>query len=87
MLTLNILAKTKPAEALCASCAHAVTQKGFKGEALTSCGFGGTLRELAFEVSECSVYFNKRIRAPEKPIGYIKPGKPAKHKVTIIKVC
>lgn len=86
MLTFNILGKEKTATVLCSSCVHEVTQKGFKGEKLTFCGFGGGLRELKFEVSECSVFVDKCIPTPDKPIGFIKPGEPAKPKVTVIKI-
>jgi hypothetical protein len=86
MLTLNILADTKSREALCTSCVHGVTNKGFKGEVLTFCNYGSELRELKFEVCECTVYSDKRIPKPEKPIGYITPGETARPKLTVIKV-
>jgi hypothetical protein len=86
MLTLNILANEKRREALCVSCAHEVTNKGFKGEVLTFCGYGGGLRELKFQVCECTVYTDKRIPRPEKPIGFVKPGEKARPRLTIIKI-
>ena len=86
MLTLNILANVKSREALCTSCVYEVTNKGFKGEGLTFCSYGGGLRELKFGVCECTVYTDKRIPKPEKPIGFIKPGEPARPKLTVIKI-
>jgi len=86
MLTLNILRNKRSVEGLCASCLHEVTQKGFNGEKLTFCGYGGALRKLRFKVSECTVYFDKRVAPREKPIGYIKPEDAVKPKVTIIKI-
>jgi hypothetical protein len=86
MLTLNILANTKGREALCSSCVYEVTQKGFQGEKLTSCNYGGDLRELKFEVCECSVYVDSRVPKPEKVIGFIKPGETARPRITVIKI-
>jgi hypothetical protein len=86
MLTLNILANSKGREVLCASCVHEVINKGFKGQVLTFCGYGGGLRELKFEVCECTVYFDKRTPKPEKPIGFVKPGENARPRLTIIKI-
>jgi hypothetical protein len=86
MLTLNILANTKSREALCTSCVYEVTNKGFEGKVLTFCSYGGGLRELKFGVCECSVYTDKRIPKPVKPIGYITPGETDKPRLTVIKV-
>jgi hypothetical protein len=86
MLTLNILANAKSREALCTSCVHEVTNKGFKGEVLTFCSYGGGLRELKFGVCECTVYADKRIPKPEKRIGFVKPGETARPRLTIIKI-
>ena len=86
MLTLNILANTKSREALCASCVYEVTQKGYKGEKLTFCNYGGELRELKFEVCECSVYSDSRVSKPAKPIGFIQPGEATSPKITVIKI-
>jgi len=86
MLTLNILANAKSREALCTSCVYQVTNKGFKGEELTFCSYGGGLRELKFGVCECSVYTDKRIPKPEKPIGFVKPGETARPRMTVIKI-
>jgi hypothetical protein len=83
---LNILGKVKTGEVLCASCVHEVTQKGFKGEKLTFCGYGGGLRELKFEVCECTAYRDKSVPEPEKPIGFIKPGEKARPRLTVIKI-
>ncbi len=62
MLTLNILGTPKRREALCPTCTYAVVQKGFSGEELTCCNLGGALRELAFAVSECTAYVDRRVR-------------------------
>jgi len=86
MLTLNILANNKSREALCTMCVHEVTHKGFKGEKLTFCNYGGALRELQFEVCECTLYTDKRIPKPEKPIGFVKPGETARPRMTVIKI-
>ena len=85
-MTLNILGKEQTGQVLCASCVHEVTQKGFKGEKLTFCGYGGGLRELKFEVCECTAYYDKSVPVPEKPIGFIKPGEKARPKLTVIKI-
>jgi len=86
MLTLNILAKEKSRKALCTSCTCEVTHKGYEGEKLTFCNYGGGLRKLEFEVCECSVYVDSRITKPEKVIGFIQPeGKP-KPNFTVIKI-
>ena len=86
MLTLNILANVKSREALCTSCVFEVTNKGFKGEGLTFCSYGGGLHELKFGVCECTVYTDKRIPKPEKPIGFVKPGETARPKLAVIKI-
>ena len=86
MLTLNILANIKSREALCTSCVYEVTQKGCNGEKLTSCNYGGELRELKFEVCECSVYVDRRVPKPEKTIGFVKPGGTSRPKITVIKI-
>ena len=86
MLTLNILANVKPREALCTSCVYEVTQKGYKGERLTFCNYGSGLRELKFEVRECTVYCDNRVSKPDKPIGFVKPGETARPNVTVIKI-
>ena len=85
-MTLNILANEKRREALCTSCVHVVTNKGFKGEVLTFCNYGSELRELKFEVCECTVYSDKNAPKVRKPIGYIADEETAKPKVTVIKV-
>jgi hypothetical protein len=86
MLTLNILANEKSHEALCTSCAYEVAQKGFEGEKLTFCNYGGGLRELKFGVCECTVYTDKRISKPEKTIGFVKPGETARPRLTVIRI-
>jgi hypothetical protein len=85
MLTLNILANVKSREALCTSCIYEVTQKGYKGEKLTFCNYG-TLRELKFEVCECTVYVDSRIPKREKVIGFVQPGETARPRITVIKI-
>ncbi len=86
MLTLNILGPSKRREALCPTCVYAVTQKGFKGEELTSCGYGGLLRELKWAVCECSVYADRRIIRPQAVAGFVKPAAHGKSKVTVIRI-
>jgi hypothetical protein len=87
MLTLNILANNKSREALCNSCAYAVTNKGFEGEVLTFCNYGSELRELKFEVCECTVYTDKNAPKARKSIGYIKPEEEeTKPRLTVIKI-
>jgi hypothetical protein len=86
MLTLNILGVAKRREALCPTCVYAVTQKGFKGEELTSCNFGGGLRELKFAVCECNAYVDFRVPKPERRVGFVNPDEPKKPRVTVIKI-
>ena len=86
MLTLNILGSAQRREPLCPSCVYAVTQKGFKGEELTSCGYGGVLRELKFAVGECTAYIDRRIPQPQRVAGFVAPAPPEKPKVTVIKI-
>jgi len=86
MLTLNILGTAKRREALCPTCAYAVVQKGFGGEKLTSCTLGGGLRELGFEVCECTAYTDRRIRKPARVAGFLRPESEAKPAVTVIKI-
>ncbi len=85
MLTLNILANVKRREALCSSCVYEVRQKGHEGEKLTFCSYG-EMRELKFEVCECSVYADSRIPKREKVIGFIKPEKTTRPNITVIKI-
>ena len=73
MLKLNIFGTSKHGEALCPTCAYAVTQRGFAGEQLTSCMLGGSLRELPFAVSECTAYAEKHAPQPERVAGFVKP--------------
>jgi hypothetical protein len=75
MLTLNIVGNSKRHDTLCSTCVYAVTQKGRDGEALTSCCFGGGLRELKFEVCECSVYMDSRIPKPQRVVGFVRPAR------------
>ena len=86
MLTLNILASVESGKALCTSCVYEVTQKGFEGEKATCCNYGGGLREMKFGVCECTVYTDKRVPKPVKPIGYITPGETARPALTVIKI-
>jgi hypothetical protein len=86
MLTLNILGTPKRRDALCPTCVYAVAQKGFRGEELTFCGLGGGLRELTFEVCECTAYVDRRVSKPERVAGFVKPNRPAKQKITVIRI-
>ncbi len=85
MFTFSIIEK-QPREALCATCVYEVVQKGFKGEKLAFCSYGGGLRELKFKVCECTCYVEKGIVKPEKVIGFIRPGEPARAAVTVIRI-
>jgi len=86
LFIFSIIGKEKTGETLCTSCVFEVTSKGFKGEKFTFCSYGGGLRELKFEVCECTVYNDKRIPKPEKRIGFVKPGKATRPKLTVIKI-
>ena len=86
MLTLNILGNSKRHETLCSTCVYAVTQKGRDGEELTSCCFGGGLRELKFEVCECSVYVDTRIPKPERLVGFVRPARQEKQNIAVIRI-
>jgi phage-related protein len=86
VLTLNILEKKKTSEGLCTSCVYEVNQKGFKGERLTFCSYGGGLRELKFEVCECTVYGKVTEPVPRTEIGFVRRGETARPRVTVIKI-
>jgi hypothetical protein len=86
MLTLNILGTPKRREALCPTCTHAVVQKGFSGEKLTCCNLGGSLRELAFEVCDCTAYFDRRMPKAERVAGFVRREPEARPRVTVIKI-
>jgi hypothetical protein len=86
MLTLNIVGTLKRPQALCPTCVYAVTQKGFKGEELTSCNLAGGLRELKFEVCECSAYVDNRIPKPERLVGFVKATSQEKRNFAVIKI-
>ncbi len=86
MLTLNILGNSKRREALCSTCVYAVTQKGHNGEELTSCSLGGGLRELKFEVYECSAYADNRIQKPERLVGFVKAARQEKQNFAVIRI-
>ncbi len=85
MLTLNILGNSSRRETLCSTCVYAVTQKGRDGEELTSCCFGGGLRELKFEVCECSVYADTRIPKPQRLVGFVRPA-PRQENIAVIRI-
>jgi hypothetical protein len=86
MLTLNILGTRKRREALCPTCAYAVTQKGFQGEELTCCCLGGGLREMQFAVRECTAYCDRRIPKPARVAGFVRPSSEEKPGVTVIRI-
>ncbi|MGC2108451.1 MAG: hypothetical protein WA655_02975 [Candidatus Korobacteraceae bacterium] len=86
MLTLNILGTCKQREALCPTCAYAVTQKGFNGEEATSCNYAGLLREVKFTVCECTAYFDRRTAKPERQVGFVRPARRHWQNVTVIKI-
>jgi hypothetical protein len=86
MLTLNILGVPKRREALCPTCVYVVMQKGLRGEELTSCCLGGGVRELKFEVVECSAYTDRRIVRPKRVVGFASSTQPEKGNITVIKI-
>lgn len=86
MLKLNILGGAKRVEALCPTCAYAVTQRGFEGEQLNSCILGGSLRELPFAVSECTAYSDTRVQKPERVAGFVKPSRREGEDYAVIKI-
>lgn len=78
--------KKKTSEVLCTSCVYEVTQKGSKGEKLTFCSYGGGLRELKFEVCECTVSGKANEPEAKREIGLVRRGETAKPPVTVIKI-
>ena len=52
---------------------------------LTFCNYGGKLRELKFEVCECTVYVDNRVPKPERTIGFVRPGETARPRITVIR--
>ena len=86
MLKLNILGASKRGEALCPTCAYAVTQHGFEGEQLTCCMLGGSLRELQFAVRECTAYSDSRVQKPQRVAGFVKPSRRETQDYAVIKI-
>jgi hypothetical protein len=41
---------------------------------------------LTLNICECTVYIDKRIPKPEKPIGFVTPGETARPRLTVIKI-
>jgi hypothetical protein len=85
MLTLNILESPKRRVGLCPTCVYAVTQRGFEGEELTCCGYGGGLRELRFEVRECTAYIDRNFVPLRRVAGFVKP-QTGNRKTIVIKI-
>ena len=86
MLTLNLFETRERREALCPTCTYAVAQKGFNGEGLTCCSLGGGLRELTFEVRECTAYADNRIPKPKRAVGFVPRPEEPKLGVTVIRI-
>ena len=86
MLKLNILRTPEPRAALCPTCVHVVTHRGFSGEELTCCCLGGTVRELRFAVSECTAYTDRRIAPRERVAGFVRPARKPKPNQTVIRI-
>lgn len=56
MLTLNIFSNASRADTLCNSCVYSHVVIGARGNRITSCTFGYTLRPINFGVTQCSSY-------------------------------
>ena len=86
MLKLNILGGSTRCEALCPTCAYAVTQRGFEGEQLTCCMLGGSLRQLPFAVRECTAYSDSRVQKPARVAGFVKLRRRESKDYAVIKI-
>ena len=59
MSLFNIFPNRERESTLCHSCVYAHVVEGVRGNLLTSCTFGYTLRPIKFGVSVCSGYTNR----------------------------
>ena len=58
---------------LCRTCVNSQVVKGFRGKELISCTFGGTLRAIKFEVSECTGFSNRLVTiTPVRIEGFVR---------------
>ena len=59
-------------ETLCRTCANAHMVKGFRGNELIACTFGGTLRRMRFEVRECTGFSRRLVNiTPVRVTGFV----------------
>ncbi len=58
-MLFNIFGIRSGAVTLCSTCIHSHVAMSCNGKRLTSCAFGGVLRPIAFEVVDCSSYFDR----------------------------
>jgi hypothetical protein len=58
---------------LCRTCVNSHVVKGFGGKELISCTFGGALRAIKFEVSECTGFSNRLVTiTPVRVQGFVR---------------
>src|ERR1017187_6010130 len=58
---------------LCRTCVNSHVVKGSDGKELISCTFGGTLRAIKFEVSECTGFSNRLVTiTPVRVEGFVR---------------
>src|ERR1017187_5948396 len=58
---------------LCRTCVNSHVVKGSGGKELISCTFGGTLRAIKFEVSECTGFSNRLVTiTPVRVEGFVR---------------
>jgi hypothetical protein len=58
---------------LCRTCANSHMVKGFSGNELTSCTFGGALRPMKFEVRECTGFTSRLVTiSPVRIEGFVR---------------
>src|SRR5664279_5486748 len=61
------------AGSLCRTCVNSQVVKGFAGKELISCTFGGALRAIKFEVSECTGFSDRLVTiTPVRVEGFVK---------------
>jgi hypothetical protein len=58
---------------LCRTCVSSQVVRGFRGKELISCTFGGTLRAIKFEVTECTGFSNRLVTiSPVRVEGFVR---------------
>src|SRR5581483_2806150 len=65
----SVSASAKP-ETLCATCVNVYRVKGANGKELICCNYTSELREINFQVCECTGYRNKYIVPLTRVIGF-----------------